>query len=171
MARRLMLLLCLAAVVALACGSDDCECDDSDEEIGVAIEVASYLAIISVMDRANRPRGLSLAQLPDTVTITNADLRLGPAAHTTGTAQVANEADFEGATAHRGTIHLTGLFTREGNDFVIALTTLLPFQAGDSVGMTMQVTFTSNDHAAGTVQYVEDGETYTGTVTLERYPD
>jgi len=168
-----MLLLCLAAVVALACGSDDCECDDSDEEIGVAIEVASYLAIISVMDRANRPRGLSLAQLPDTVTITNADLRLGPPAEAARvrTASEANAADFEGATAHRGTIHLSGLFTREGNDFVIALTTLLPFQAGDSVSMGMQVTFTDDDHAAGTVQYVEDGETYTGTVTLERYPD
>jgi len=82
-----------------------------------------------------------------------------------------NEADFEGATAHRGTIHLTGYFTADGNDVAIVLSSLLPFQVGDSVAMTMPVTFTSNDHAAGTVQYVEDGETYTGTVELERYAD
>ncbi|MBU0607138.1 MAG: hypothetical protein KKI08_04590 [Armatimonadetes bacterium] len=173
MARRLVLLLCLAAVVALACGSDECECDNDEEQGEIAVEAASYLALISVMDKASRAHGLSPAQLPETVEITNADLRLGPSVQATGvrTASDANAADFEGATAHRGTIHLTGLFTREGNDFVIALTTLLPFQAGDSVGMTMQVTFTSNDHAAGTVQYVEDGETYTGTVELERYPE
>ncbi|MBU0607136.1 MAG: hypothetical protein KKI08_04580 [Armatimonadetes bacterium] len=171
MLKRVTVLSCLVAVVALCCGGNGCDC--VNEAVQQNISPASFLASLSSLGGSSGGRSVSPAQLPETVEITNADLRLGPpvAAAQARPAAADNEADFEGATAHRGTIHLTGAFTQDGNDVAIALTTLVPSQAGDSVSMAMQVTFTDEDHAAGTVQYVEDGETYTGTVTLERYPD
>ncbi|MBU0607137.1 MAG: hypothetical protein KKI08_04585 [Armatimonadetes bacterium] len=168
MLKRVTVLLCMVAVVALVCTGGSCRGGALAKQRETD---GSYKAEVSSLSGSSGGRSVGPAQLPETVEITNSDLRLGPPTHTAHTAQAADEADFEGATAHRGTIHLTGIYTEDGNDVAIALTTLVPSQAGDSVSIAARVTFTDNDHAAGTVQYVEDGETYTGTVELERYPE
>lgn len=155
--------------VTLSCGNNAFEgcndgCTDAKKRL---LREGSYECVITALILIG---GRSVPAQAESIEITNADLRLGPV-EPMNAAQQTDEAAFWASRVGGPVLIMSGSYTEDGSDVTVNLAPTNLAATIEPQSITMHLTSTSSTQASGTIQYVENGNTYEGDVTIERYPD
>jgi len=152
------------------CGLTGSSCEDEPESEG-----------ISCSDLADTDQGsyechtdllYLLTHLSTTRRMTDATVRLGPPEETRGMqASQANAAAFWANIEGGPVLQMEGTYSKTGSDLVVNVTQVAPAQVGQPQSVSIHVTMTSATQGAGTIDYVESGDTYRGDISVDKYPD
>jgi hypothetical protein len=161
---RLSVLLLVASAVLLMCGGDQCDVDCDEVRSFLLGTFACTTGVLeSVVPREDDQRVFSAGQLT-----------LGPSTSGRAVDTSQTEADFAEFFANRegGTpVYMTGTFDQDGNDVTVHLTAIVTAQMGTPESIQINLTFTDDDHASGTLSYTESSVTFEGDIDIERQGD
>jgi len=148
------------------CGSGSCEHGDGAECDSAVVHafLGFYVCMVSMLE-STVPREDDMRQFTD------AELTLGPSTSPRGVHTSQTEADFAEFWANQTDgpfIYMCGNFTQDGKDVTVNLAPLTTAEPGTPQSITIHLTFTDEDHASGSLDYVESGITFRGDIDIER---
>lgn len=166
MCHRLSVIVFLGCAIALMCGSGDCEQGEGTDCSKQAMHAFTgfYICMVAMLE-STVPREDDMREF------TKAELTLGPSTSERGVHTSQTEADFAEFWANQTDgpfIYMCGNFTQDGEDVTVNLAPLATLEAGTPQSITIHLTFTDDDHASGSLDYVESGITFRGDIDIER---
>jgi len=159
--------LALTLIVSLVCCGGTCNNDEGGcNDPGLTEALHGYFG--GTADPLTKVGGGPSREI-DNVQIQFGTTALAGAVNT----QAADDAFFWAVEVPSGDrTYMTGTFQQDGADVTVQVTSPAPraleVTPAAADGIEINVTFTDDDHASGTIQLVDGANTYTGNIDLER---